>query len=68
MSEVVVLWYMCEEQQWIADNFNNKLSAFHITYLGMPLSDFRSLIRDFEPLMGVGVSAKAEPWCGRFIS
>lgn len=66
-SEVMIMGYPLEEQHRIADNLNCKLSSFPVTYLGMPLSDSRILIKDLEPVIG-RVKAKAEPWQGRFTS
>jgi hypothetical protein len=56
-----------QEQQRIADNFNRRLAAFHINYLGMPIQDTRILIKDLDPLVG-SVKSKAEPWRVKFTS
>ena len=66
-SEVMIMGFPPDEQQRIADKLNCKLSAFPVTYLGMPLSDSRILIKDLEPVTQ-RVKAKAEPWQGRFTS
>ena len=60
-SEVMIMGYSTEDQQRIADNLNCKLSSFPVTYLGMPLSDSRLLVKDLEPVVG-RVKTKAEPW------
>ena len=63
-SEVMIMGYSPEEQQRIADKLNCKLAAFPVTYLGMPISDSRILIKDLEPVTQ-RVRAKAEPWQDR---
>jgi hypothetical protein len=60
-SEVVVMGFDPEEQQWIANNLNCKLATFPVNYLGMPIRDIRILIKDMDPLVG-RVKSKAEPW------
>jgi hypothetical protein len=66
-SEVVVMGFDPEEQQWIADNLNCRLASFPVNYLGMPIRDTRILIKDLDPLVG-RVKSKAEPWRGKFTS
>jgi hypothetical protein len=66
-NEVVVLGYPREDQHRIANNHKCTLSSFPITYLGMPVRDTRTLIKDLDPLVG-RVRSKAKPWHGRFTS
>jgi mannosylglycoprotein endo-beta-mannosidase len=66
-SEVVVMGFDPNEQQWIVDNRNYRLSAFPVNYLGMPHQDTRILIKDLDPLVGRAKS-KAEPWRWKFTS
>jgi hypothetical protein len=51
-SEVLVLGLDHIEQRRIANLLNYILGTFPITYLGLPVSDKRLSLKDWEPLTG----------------
>jgi hypothetical protein len=66
-SKLVVLGVDHSEQQRIAHLLNCKLGAFPITYLGLPVSDRRLNLKDWEPLTGA-VGHRVKPWQGKNLS
>lgn len=59
--EVVAMGMTTNEGRAIANLLNYKLTAFPISYLGLPTSDKNIRIADWEPLAGK-VTKRVEPW------
>lgn len=64
---VVTLGLDAQESQRVADLLNCKLGGFPIKYLGLPISNKKLSILEWEPLYGK-VASRVCPWRGRFMS
>ena len=66
-SEVIVLKATIEEQLRAATMLNCKVGSFPFTYLGLPISDRKLTIEQWNFLVHK-LSDRVEPWIGRFLS
>ena len=66
-SEVFVLDCPIQEQRRIAHMLNCKLGAFPFSYLGLPISDRKLSVEQWNFLVNK-LAAKVEVWMGRLLS
>ena len=66
-SEVFVLDCPIQEQRRITNMLNCKLGAFPFTYLGLPISDRKLSVEQWNFLVNK-LAAKVEVWMGRLLS
>lgn len=66
-SEVLVMGYTNQERAGIANVLNYRLGLFPISYLGLPVSDSRILMKDLRSVID-RVQHQLDPWQGRPVS
>lgn len=63
----MVIGYSNKDKERIANLLNCHLGSFPTSYLGMPISDSRLLVKDLHPTVAK-VEHRFEPWQGRWLS
>ena len=66
-SEVIVMGATLDEQRRVASMLNDKLGTIPFISLGLPVSD-RKLTVEQSKFLVQKLTAKVEPWVGRFLS
>jgi hypothetical protein len=66
-SEVIVMGHDAEEQLRVAHLLNCNLGSFPFTYLGLPISDRKLTVEQWNFLV-LKLPGRIETWLGRFLS